>query len=384
MELGLSYQNFRCYQYKPISHKKIVSKEKVERIVKYVMSTLKTRRQSVVQLIKKMNLKNVKIDKYEREMLMSESCFKQIMYDNDIERDVADWKIDLSDEHRQNRLLFAQKYRHFDWKRRDISSDETKIKKIEHYNKKMWKISDEELSINVINRSKQSHNKTMRQISARIEHEYKFKLIFLWLETEEKKQKATIELKIENENRINWNALLFAINQKIKKQKEIAADRKKSESKSQYKMFKKNQLFTREDRSNEDMNWYIYFNRVLKIDAFSELKQLQQQNRDSIMIEDNAKNHIACDEFWNIYKLRKFNDWSAKSFDLNPIEKTWASCRQWLRDNDMMFNNRREAMREWRSIWKILSQSLINQWFEEMKNLLNKIIEHDDNNDFQI
>ena len=281
-------------------------------------------------------------------------------------------------------IFFAQKYRHFDWKRRDISFDETKIKKVEHYNKKMWKISDEKLSVNVINKSKQSHNKIMKQIFARIEHEYKFKLMFLWFETKEKKQKTTIELKVENENRINWNALLFAINQKIKKQKKIVVDRKKSESKSQYKVFKKNQLLIRKNRFNENMNWYIYFNKILKIDAFFKLKQLQQQNRNSIMIENNAKNHIACDEFWNIYKFHKFNDWSAKNLDLNSIEKIWTWCRQWFRDNDMMFNNRREIMREWKSIWKTLFQSLINQWFEKMKNLLNKVIEHDDNNDFQI
>ena len=383
MELGLPYQDPRCYQYKPTPHKKIVSEEEAERIVEYVMSTPKTRRQSAVQLIKEMDLKGVKTDRYGREMLMSESCFKQVMYDNGIGRGVAGWKTDLSDEHRQNRLLFAQKYRHFDWKRRGISSDEAKIKEAEHYNKKVWRTPGEELSVNVINRSEQSHNKAMGQISARIGHEYKSKLVFLWPETEEEKQEAAAELKAENENRVNWNALLFAVNQEVREQEEIAAGRKKSGPKPQYKVFKKNQLLTRGDRSNGGMDWYIYFNRVLKVDAFPELKQLQQQGRDPVMIEDNAGNHTACDEFWGIYKLRKFNDWPAKSPDLNPIEKAWAWCRQWLRDNDMVFNNRREAMRGWRSAWKALPQPLINQWFEEMEDLLNKVIEHDGNNDFQ-
>ena len=384
MKFELLIIDFRCYEYKLTSHARAVTNEQIERIVEYVMSISKTRKMTALKLIKEMNLKDLKHDKYERELSLSKSCFKQIMYDSGYDREIAGWKTDLNDKHRQDRLLFAQKYRHFDWKRRDISSDEIKIKKVEHYNKKMWKVSDEKLSVNVINRSEQSHNKIMRQIFARIEYKYKFKLMFLWPETEEKKQKAAIDLKSKNENRVNWNALLFAINQEIRQQKETTADRKKSERKSQYEMFKRNQLFTRENRSNGGMNWYIYFNRVLKIDAFSELKRLQQQNRDSIMIEDNAGNHIACDEFWNIYKCHKFNDWSAKSLDLNPIEKAWTWCRQWLRNNDMMFHNRREIMAEWRAIWKTLFYRLINKWFKNMKSLLDKIIEHENNNDFQI
>ena len=176
----------------------------------------------------------------------------------------------------------------------------------------------------MINRSEQSHNKTMKQISARIGYKYKSKLVFLWPETEKKKQKAAVDLKSKNENRVNWNALLFAVNQEVRQQEKTAAGRKKSGRKPQYEMFKRNQLLTRGDRSNEGMDWYIYFNRVLKIDAFPELKRLQQQGRDPVMIENNAENHIACDEFWDIYKCHKFNDWPAKSLDLNPIEKAWA------------------------------------------------------------
>ena len=271
MKFELFIIDFRCYEYKFTSHVKTITNEQIERIVEYVMSILKIRKMIALKFIKEMNLKNLKHDKYERELSLSKFCFKQIMYDFEYDREITDWKIDLNDKHRQNRFFFAQKYRHFDWKRRNISFDEIKIKKIEHYNKKMWKILNEKLSVNVINKSKQSHNKIMKQISVRIEYKYKFKLMFFWFETKKKKQKATIDLKSKNENRINWNALLFAINQKIKQQEKTIVDRKKFERKFQYEMFKRNQLFIRENRSNENMNWYIYFNRVLKIDAFSEL-----------------------------------------------------------------------------------------------------------------
>ena len=179
MELGLPIIDSRCYEYKPTSHAKAVTPEEVERIVEYVMSTPETRKKSALVLIKEMDLKGLKHDRYGREMLLSESCFKQIMYDAGYGRGIAGWKTDLDDEHRQKRLLFAQKYRYFDWKRRGISSDEAKIKEAEHYNKKVWRAPGEELSVNVINRSEQSHNKAMGQISARIGHDFKSKLVFL-------------------------------------------------------------------------------------------------------------------------------------------------------------------------------------------------------------
>ena len=121
----------------------------------------------------------------------------------------------------------------------------------------------------------------------------------------------------------------------------------------------------------------------MEFDAFPELIKLQQQGRDPVMIEDGAGNHSANDEWWGIYGLKRFKDWPSKSPDLNPIERAWAWCRQYLRDRDMVFNNRKEAIRGWRKAWKALPQPLINQWFEDMPALLRKVIEHHGDNNFQ-
>ena len=93
-----------------------------------------------------------------------------------------------------------------------------------------------------------------------------------------------------------WNALMFAINQQLREQEELDAGRKKSGSKSQYAVFKRNQKLIRGDRSNGGVDWYIYFKRVLEAMAFSELRKLQKKGRDPVMIEDNAGNHTANDE----------------------------------------------------------------------------------------
>ena len=90
MKLELFIIDFHCYEYKFTSHAKAVTNEQIERIVEYVLSTSKIRKMSALKLIKKMNLKNLKHDKYERELSLLKSCFKQIMYDSEYDREIVD------------------------------------------------------------------------------------------------------------------------------------------------------------------------------------------------------------------------------------------------------------------------------------------------------
>lgn len=383
LKLQVPLNNPRCYEYKITPHAKLVTQKKAERIVKKIISTTENRRKSAVQHIKEMNLKDLKYDRYGVQQPMSESCFKQLMYDAEYGHDVADWKTDLNDEHKRKRLNFALKYKDFDWKRRCVSSDEAKIKEKEHYNKKVWRAPDKKLSVNVINKKKQSHSKAMNQISERIGYNYKSKLVFLWEETAEEKRLAAAELNEKNEDRLRWNALMFAVNQAAKKQQKKTADRKKPNKKPRYDVFKKNELLTREDRSNESVDWFIYFKRVLKAEAFSDLTKLLREERDPVMIEDEAGNHTANNEWWGICGLHKFLNWPAKSPDLNPVEKAWAWCRQYLRDRNTIFNNRQKAIRGWKAVWRALPQETINDWIKKMPNVLQKIIDHEGDNDFQ-
>ena len=47
---------------------------------------------------------------------------------------------------------------------------------------------------------------------------------------------------------------MFAVNQAVREQKKKTADRKKSERKPQFSVFKKNELLTRENRFNDDVD----------------------------------------------------------------------------------------------------------------------------------
>ena len=114
MKLQLPLIDSRCYEYKSTPHARAVTNEEIERIVEYVMSTSENRKKSALVLIQEMDLKGLKHDRYERQLPLSESCFKQIMYDSGYGRGIAGWKTDLDDIHKQNRLDFARKYRTFD------------------------------------------------------------------------------------------------------------------------------------------------------------------------------------------------------------------------------------------------------------------------------
>ena len=120
--------------------------------------------------------------------------------------------------------------------------------------------------------------------------------MFLWAKTKNEKKNIVVELLKKNKRRLYWNTLIFAINQVIKKQKKLVANRKKLEKKPKYNIFKKNELLIRENRSNRDVNWFIYFKRVLKIETFSNLLELFKQKRNLVIIKNNASNYIANNE----------------------------------------------------------------------------------------
>lgn len=77
------------------------------------------------------------------------------------------------------------------------------------------------------------------------------------------------------------------------------------------------------------------------------MMKLKEQGRDSVVCEDGAGNHKRNNEIWLKWGLKKFLDWPAKSPDLNPIEKAWRWCRNWLRRKNLVFHNRQEAEYWW-------------------------------------
>ena len=90
LKLEMPLNDSSCYEYKTTPHAKAVTKKKAKHIVKKIIATTKNRKKSAIQLIKQLNFKDLKIDRYERQMSMSEFCFKQIMYDVEYDHEVAD------------------------------------------------------------------------------------------------------------------------------------------------------------------------------------------------------------------------------------------------------------------------------------------------------
>lgn len=239
MELQLSLFDDRVYQYKAhLGRVSCCSDSRAQYIFNYVLSSAENRMKSALKHINDLDLG------------ISESTFKKIMYDRGAGRGSAGWKTSLDQEHKDNRIAFATKYMDFDWIRRGISSDEAKIKTAEHYIGKVWRKPGEELSNNVIKRKDQSHDKALGQISVSIGYGYKSKLTFIYEETETEKKEAQKELRIENERRLNWNALRFAAFEGNRELEEVTGGRKKPGPKPSYEVFAKGGLLTRGDRSN--------------------------------------------------------------------------------------------------------------------------------------
>ena len=82
--------------------------------------------------------------------ITSESELKQIMFDRGCSRGARGWKTGLSDLYKANRVQFCTKYRHFDWVKSGLSSDEAKTRRAELSKCKVWKLPGEELDLNVI------------------------------------------------------------------------------------------------------------------------------------------------------------------------------------------------------------------------------------------
>ena len=95
-------------------------------------------------------MKPVIVHIHEQNLNISESKFKQVMYNHNYKREACEWKLFLKSEHRVNRVVFTVKNKDFNWVKWAISSNEAKMKTVKHYIKKVWRKSEEKLSSNVI------------------------------------------------------------------------------------------------------------------------------------------------------------------------------------------------------------------------------------------
>ncbi|KAI9712982.1 MAG: hypothetical protein M1812_006730 [Candelaria pacifica] len=282
----------------------------------------------------------------EQELKISESKFKDIMYQRGYGRGSAGWKTYLTDEQKDMRLQFAFKYyRKMDWKNRAISTDEAKIKKGEHYNGKHWMKKGDQLAPNIKKTTEISHNKGLGNISGSIGYNFKSNPIFLWAETEAEKKEAVEELEKENKGQQPLQYLLFAGNLAKRRQDAEDAGRKPPGREPTLEVFERKNKLKRGDRSKNGMDWYRYRLDVMIAELIPQLECLKAtgQKPNPIVMEDNAGNHEKNNEFWSRWKYDKFYDWPPNSPDLNPIEKAWHWCRRYLQRRNTVFKNQKEA-----------------------------------------
>ena len=134
----------------------MLTEEQEREIVHIVTSTRENRKKTAVEYIRDMGL------------TISESRFKQAMYNHGYGRGSAGWKIYLTPEHKEKRLSFCLRYRGFDWVNRSCSSDETPCRIGNCEQGLKWRKAGEELDPNTKNLTEQSHDKSLGQISGMI------------------------------------------------------------------------------------------------------------------------------------------------------------------------------------------------------------------------
>lgn len=130
--------NFQNHNENVDRFKKLTKKKKNE-ICDYVISSRNNRDKKILQ-----HIADMKLD-------ISESVFKQLMYDREYSRRKHDWKILLDTLIKEKRYSWALKYQHFDFKRRIIFTNEASIRKEERRDfLRTWSRSNEKFDNDVI------------------------------------------------------------------------------------------------------------------------------------------------------------------------------------------------------------------------------------------
>ncbi len=134
----LDITNFQDQNANTGRNKKLTKQEEDE-LCDYVISSRENRDKEAVQHIAELKLN------------ISDSLFKQIMYDRGYCRRKHGWKTLLDTPTRSKRYRWAQKYEHFDFKRRIVSIDEASIRKGERRGfLRTWAKPDEKFHTDVV------------------------------------------------------------------------------------------------------------------------------------------------------------------------------------------------------------------------------------------
>ena len=384
---------FSIYVDKPRSGRPSYPDDRTKRrIFRHVISTVENRKKTAQEHIQELHLIGTKRKPDGTFKLLSESTFKKIMYDRGYSRGSHCWRPMLTEEHRKMRLEFAQKYIKFDWKNRAVSTDEAKAKKAEYDFRAIWRAPGEETRSELVGRTDQEDDKAQCMISAHFCWKRKGAIIFLWDETKKQREEAHTRVMQENANNAALHTLAFASVERWHEEEFHRTGKKRKGRAPQLCNYTKSKEKTRgqRDEGHVGVDAYRYAEEVLHPYLLPFCKKLEEEGQKQglkvCVMQDKAKNHTSAwpkDEFSRA-GIAWFVDWPPHSPDLNPIERAWDWCRHYLQEHGYHAETDADVEKCWREAWEALPEELIHKWFEEMPDILQKVIDHNGDNDFQI
>lgn len=351
----------------------VLTVEEGDNVCSYVTASRENREKSATELINEMGLK------------ISESTLKQVMYDRGYARNAHGWKTRLEPSHRAARKTFGIKYRNFDFRKRGIFTDEVSIKKAEHkFNKKTWRLRGEEYSSDVIEKKHPFDEFSDGMMWASFAYNIKGPIHFFFKETPEQKAEYQHLLDVENAEEHPRHWVAFEVIQMIKEAELASEGKRRRGPVPKFQNYLKKMIKSRGDRSKGGVDWLRHREEVLKPKLLPFAKQLQDEGRDPMVIEDGASSH---DNQYNhdLFDQRRINkcmDWPARSPDINAIEKAWDWCRKYLADRRFVATSREHTIQMWTEAWEALPIDLINKWIDQTSDILEKIIIAEGDNSF--
>ena len=324
---------------------------------------------------------------------ISDSLLFQTMYDHGYSRKKHGWKPILSTPTKKHRKDFATAYLDFDWKGRAVTTDELSMRMGEIRGKlRSWQKEGEKYNKDVV--EGKSDGYSCGQMWASIGYDLKSPCHFHLEETEAEKREAQLILDRENLEDRKHHYTMWIASQGLQSLRYMEKGRKAPGVPPKYENYLKRQMMMREDRtSKQGVDWFRHREGALKKLIPWVIEQKERTGRDLVVIEDNAPCHNKkwCTQEFHKAGVKRFGlevngeklmQWPPNSPDLNASEQPWAWGRRHLIHEGKMPDTVDGTVQMWKDTWEALPQEKINAWIERIPKVLQRVIDHDGDNDF--